>query len=62
MEVLVKVVPVSLYLFNIFVEVAIEKLKERSQGIKITGQNIHCLRLLYVSITVHERDINLKLN
>lgn len=36
--------PLSPYLFNLFIEGAIGKMKETTKGIKINGKRIHCIR------------------
>lgn len=56
--------PLSPYLFNLFIEKAIDQMKETSNGIKINGQRIHCIRFAddIVNLSDTESDMNTMLN
>lgn len=70
--------PLSPYLFNLFIEKAIEKFKRITKGIKINGERIHCIRfaddIVVIADSVKEmefmllkfakllREFNLKIN
>ncbi|KAI5755057.1 hypothetical protein M8J77_013699 [Diaphorina citri] len=56
--------PLSPYLFNLFIERAINEMKENTNGVKINGQNIHSIRFAddIALLAESEQDINQMLN
>lgn len=56
--------PLSPYLFNIFIEEAINEMKEETKGVKINGQKVHCIRFAddIALVAENEEEMNEMLN
>ncbi|KAI5717312.1 hypothetical protein M8J77_003669 [Diaphorina citri] len=56
--------PLSPYLFNLFIELAIDAMKSQSNGVTINEGQVHCIRFAddIVTLAESERDMNTMLN